>query len=86
MLLRCCNTQRPKPLPPLVVTASTQPFVTVHDYVTAVHPWLLEQKADILASKRLYAPVKLPDDTMLDIDYYTNPGLIQVFILGIEDE
>jgi len=50
-LERCCGTVRPGPGPSLTVTAgggnSGPGLVTIHDYVTAVHPWLLAHEADI---------------------------------------
>ncbi len=50
-LERCCGTDRPGPSPSLTVTAGGGDlgpgFVTIHDYVTAVHPWLLAHEADI---------------------------------------
>jgi hypothetical protein len=36
---------------PLVVSASNGEFVTVHDYVTAVHPWLMGQREQILKAR-----------------------------------
>ncbi|KAJ6783592.1 hypothetical protein PWT90_10349 [Aphanocladium album] len=41
-LLRYRGEQRPQTPPPLVVTATTKEYVTVHDYVSALHPWLME--------------------------------------------
>ncbi|KAK0103222.1 hypothetical protein ONS95_005256 [Cadophora gregata] len=38
---------------PLVVTASNGRYVTVHDYVTAVHPWLMEQREQILKARKV---------------------------------
>jgi hypothetical protein len=60
-LERCCGTDRPGPGPSITVTAgsssssgdgggggdSSPGFVTIHDYVMAVHPWLLAHEADI---------------------------------------
>lgn len=59
-LLRCCGTDRPREIPPLVVMASEKPFVTVHDYVSAVHPWLLSLRDQIL-----WALSDIPDDKPL---------------------
>ncbi|KAH7355067.1 hypothetical protein BKA65DRAFT_581752 [Rhexocercosporidium sp. MPI-PUGE-AT-0058] len=38
---------------PLVVTASNGQYVMVHDYVIAVHPWLMEQKVQILKARNV---------------------------------
>lgn len=47
-LLRCCGTDRPREIQPLFVKASAKPFVTIHDYVSAVHPWLLSLQNRLL--------------------------------------
>ncbi|KAK8034852.1 hypothetical protein PG993_009847 [Apiospora rasikravindrae] len=43
LLLRCCGEDRPTQRPQLAVVPSDPDagFVTVHDYVSAVHPWLM---------------------------------------------
>jgi hypothetical protein len=46
-LVYCCDMDRPKAPPPLVVLPTTQNFVTVHDYITKVHDWLQSLQADI---------------------------------------
>lgn len=51
LLLACCGERRPGGrASQLVVRASSKPYVTVHDYVSAVHPWLLPQKRRISAA------------------------------------
>jgi hypothetical protein len=75
-LMRCCGTDRPQPTPPLVVQASssTEPFVTIHDYVSAVHPWLMGLREKLQAAMNLLdsegrIPVgPLPEDTLLLVD------------------
>lgn len=47
-LTKCCGERRPAELIPLTVHASTKPFVTVHDYLTAVHPWLRAKRPELL--------------------------------------
>jgi hypothetical protein len=42
-LVRCCGRERPHASVPLEVRAFDDPFVTIHDFLTAVHPWLMEQ-------------------------------------------
>jgi hypothetical protein len=45
---------------------SGEGFVTVHDYVTAVHPWLMGLRADLLAAGGdLLDHVPLAEDTRL---------------------
>ncbi|KAH6658186.1 hypothetical protein BKA67DRAFT_689361 [Truncatella angustata] len=53
-LLRCCGEDRPprKRGLKLVVTPSAgNHFVTVHDWVSAVHPWLVSLRDDVLRAK-----------------------------------
>ncbi|KAF4836348.1 hypothetical protein CGCTS75_v001999 [Colletotrichum tropicale] len=38
-LLRCCDTDRPKRALPFVIEASNTESITIHDYISALHPW-----------------------------------------------
>lgn len=38
----------------IVVTASEGGFVTVHDYLSTVHPWLMSMREDILKAKDVW--------------------------------
>lgn len=40
-LLECCGESRPAPDAPVIVAASTKPYVTVHDYISTLHPILM---------------------------------------------
>lgn len=77
-LIQCCETERPKETLPLEVRASTQPYVTVHDYVTAVHPWLLSLRQDILWAMNVWEDKPLPADTKLMVN---NDGLDSLMIM-----
>lgn len=71
-ILRCCGTDRPREIPPLVVKASGKPFVTVHDYVSAVHPWLLSLRDKILWALSIVCEDKpLPAETKLCVTRFT---------------
>jgi hypothetical protein len=68
----CCGTRRPlgkaaelevKP------TVSGKEFVTVHDYVSAVHPWLMSLREDISWAINVYESDPLPADTKLMVNY-----------------
>lgn len=59
-LLRCCDTHRPKKARPLVVNASDT-YVTVHDYLSALHPWLMGLREDIVRADNVWED-KTPDD------------------------
>jgi hypothetical protein len=50
-LLKCCGADRPrgKEGGVLVMASPSGPgFVTVHEYITTVHPWLIRNRGDIL--------------------------------------
>lgn len=68
-LVRCCGTDRPKETPPLVVRASEHPYVTVHDYLTAVHPWLIGLRRDVLWASNVCEDEPLPAETKLMVNY-----------------
>ncbi|EQB52090.1 hypothetical protein CGLO_08313 [Colletotrichum gloeosporioides Cg-14] len=59
-LLRCCDTDRPKKAQPLVINASDT-YVTVHDYLSALHPWLMGLRDDIVRADNVCED-KAPDD------------------------
>lgn len=85
ILLRCCGEDRPKDHVPLVVTAppsSGRQHVTVHDYVSAVHPWLMAQRDEILAAKDVWEEGLLPADTKLAVNYH---GVDHLMITELED-
>lgn len=66
-LLRCCGEQRPEPPQPLVITA-TKKYVTVHDYVSAVHAWLMEHFDDISSAVNIWNGGEPPPDQKLVVD------------------
>jgi hypothetical protein len=53
-LLECCGEQRPEAPQSLVVDASAKEYVTVHDYVSAAHEWLLEHFSDISSAVNIW--------------------------------
>ncbi|KAK3933468.1 hypothetical protein QBC46DRAFT_402156 [Diplogelasinospora grovesii] len=73
-LVRCCGDDRPlrKRGIKLVVTpsAGSNSFVTVQDYVSAVHPWLMSLREDILKAKMLsiYEPYSVVASTEWMVD------------------
>lgn len=66
-LVRCCGEDRPRAPPPLIVGASTMPFVTVHNYVVAVHSWLRSQHDNILRARSVHMSERTPSDA-LEVD------------------
>ncbi len=59
-LLRCCGEERPQAPPPLVVTATDKEYVTVHDYVSTVHAWLMEHFDNISSAVNVWDDGEAP--------------------------
>ncbi|KAK1778145.1 hypothetical protein QBC45DRAFT_310182, partial [Copromyces sp. CBS 386.78] len=60
----CCKESRPnKVYEDLVVKAGSTGFVTIHDYVTAVHPWLMGLRDDLRGALGVFDGEELPKDT-----------------------
>lgn len=65
-LLMCCGVKRPRGgKASLVVKASAGSFVTIHDYVSVVHPWLISLRDDILGAMGIEDGRSLPSETKL---------------------
>lgn len=75
-LLRCCNTDRPKKAQPLVVNASDT-YVTVHDYLSALHPWLMGLREDIVRADNVFDD-KTPDDYRNLVVDFTLPDSLRI--------
>jgi PHD/YefM family antitoxin component YafN of YafNO toxin-antitoxin module len=75
--LNCdCKNRPPSTKFSLVVNA-TEGFLTIHDYVSVVHPWLMSHRETILrASGDLLDDIPLPPSTRLMITSYTHPNAL----------
>ncbi|KFA80150.1 hypothetical protein S40288_10942 [Stachybotrys chartarum IBT 40288] len=58
-LLVCCGERRPR-FVPLEVTAMKKPYVTIHDYVMMMHPWLMSLLDGILWMETVWEGMKAP--------------------------
>jgi len=69
-LQSCCGEPRPPPPPPPLIIRPTgdRDYLTVHDYVSAVHPWIMERRGDILAAMDVWDG-PLPPQTRLVMSY-----------------
>jgi hypothetical protein len=70
-LLVCCGTDRPRNKSGGVLVTASQSgpgFVTVHDYVTTVHPWLMRNRDDILDAMYCWETGPDPKDMDLVVD------------------
>ncbi|KAK3332673.1 hypothetical protein B0T19DRAFT_457562 [Cercophora scortea] len=67
-LIHCYYTERPRPPSPVVVRTSTYPFVTIHDYVMTVHPWLMGLKDAILPAMSAMEGREVTENTILVVD------------------
>ncbi|KDN59813.1 hypothetical protein CSUB01_04529 [Colletotrichum sublineola] len=69
-LLKCCGSQRPRgKAVNVVVRPAHGPFVTIHDYLSTLHPLLLGSRADILNAMGDLMESELPAETKLMVDY-----------------
>lgn len=82
-LLKCCGTDRPRGKEGgVLVTASPSGpgFVTVHEYITTVHPWLMRNRGDIWKAMDRWEQMPDLEDKDLVVD------LIQPECLTIEEK
>lgn len=78
LLMACCGTRSPRDKGTDVVVQATGDFVTIHDYLSVVHPYLMGRREDILAALNegvLREDCSLPDDTKLMVSWATAKGL-----------
>ncbi|KAF2472782.1 uncharacterized protein BDR25DRAFT_365958 [Lindgomyces ingoldianus] len=80
-LLRCCHQDRPRKTKVSLVVKAAGEFVTVHDYVSVVHPWLMSLRENILqAAGDLEDCVLLPANTRLIVEYaYARPDILYLY-------
>jgi hypothetical protein len=79
-LLKCCRTKRPLGKANILVvkpTVSGNNFITIHDYLSAVHPWLMHLREDILWAKGLADNAPLPVNTKLMVDL-VSPAMLMI--------
>ncbi|KAF7550224.1 hypothetical protein G7Z17_g5854 [Cylindrodendrum hubeiense] len=68
ILARCCGENRPKNLAPLEVQALHTPYVTIHDYVTTLHPVLMGLRQNALSILGMWEGGSLPEETKLVVE------------------
>jgi hypothetical protein len=71
-LLVCCGSDRPRHKAGSVLvtpSASGQGFVTVHDYITTMHPWLMRNRDDILDAMDRFEDMPDPEHMDLVVDH-----------------
>jgi hypothetical protein len=84
-VLKCCGSSRPigKDAKLLVTPDSDgDGFVTLRDYLSAVHPWLMAPRQDILDAQSVYEDTQWSVDPEVVINY-SEPGSLW---LEIKDE
>ncbi|KXJ91800.1 hypothetical protein Micbo1qcDRAFT_174827 [Microdochium bolleyi] len=68
-LVRCCGEDRPvgkRVLKVTVTPSAGHEFVTVKDYISTVHPWLMSKRSDIMYAKTVHQEMPEPDAESLD--------------------
>lgn len=50
-LLRCCRADRPRKKGETLLVKATGAFLTIHDYLSVVHPWLSGRREDIFGAE-----------------------------------
>ncbi|KAK1673083.1 hypothetical protein BDP55DRAFT_634319 [Colletotrichum godetiae] len=70
-LSRCCDTDRPKRAYPLIIKASNAEYITVHDYVSVLHPWLMGLRQDIAQADNLMGERTPEESESLVVDITT---------------
>ncbi|KAK2612682.1 hypothetical protein QQS21_001299 [Conoideocrella luteorostrata] len=83
-LLKCMGSKRPPNGPVLTVMASSiGGYITIRDYVSAVHPWLLSLRPSLLMAMNLSEnddfQDPLPADTRLTVSYEF-PSSVAIFL------
>ncbi len=82
-LLMCCGTDRPLNKAATLEVRAKGEFLTVHDFVSAVHPWLMGLREDILAAAGVLEKKPLPADSELMV-YHPGPGSLMI-VVGEEE-
>ncbi|CAK7205727.1 hypothetical protein SEUCBS139899_008506 [Sporothrix eucalyptigena] len=80
-LLRCCDTERPRNKDAtIVVQAANGEFVTVRDYVTTVHPWLMGLRGEIVEManefEELYNPLPIDEYPLIVDGFHLNSVVV----------
>jgi hypothetical protein len=78
-LLRCCGCDRPRGKNATVEVKAglcSEEFITVHDYLSTVHPWLLNLKNDILEAMFMFEDDPPLLDTKLMVAFATPDMLL----------
>ncbi|KAK4155422.1 hypothetical protein C8A00DRAFT_41972 [Chaetomidium leptoderma] len=82
-LLECCGQKRPWARDTHLQVAAQGEFLTVHEYVSAVHPWLMAMRDTLLdVLGKMDGTPKWPPETKLAV-LYLGPGPLRI---GHEDK
>ncbi|KAK4124052.1 hypothetical protein N657DRAFT_619423 [Parathielavia appendiculata] len=91
-LLVCCGSERPRKTETkfqLLVTAKgagPDGFLTVHDFLEQVHPWLMGLKGEILEARAVaFALLEGEDDVPSREELLARDGHMKFFVFGAKD-
>lgn len=77
----CCGTERPVNKGTKLLVKATGDFLTIHDFLSVVHPYLMARRGDIVATMReeQYRTTPVPAETELFVSLtYSNPHFLLV--------
>ncbi|ETS86657.1 hypothetical protein PFICI_00485 [Pestalotiopsis fici W106-1] len=79
-LMRCCDENRPpRKSPQLEIKASSKPYLTIHDYIVAVHAFLQTNRDDILSAMGVHQDGPVAADT----SFYVRP--VELRTISLDD-
>jgi len=77
-VLECCGQKRPWAYDTQLEVTAQGEFLTVHEYVSAVHPWLMARRDTVLdALGKAYGDPGWPSETKLAV-LYLGPGPLNI--------
>ncbi|KAI0382817.1 hypothetical protein F5Y04DRAFT_252396 [Hypomontagnella monticulosa] len=76
-VLKCCGSERPRKKAAYLVVKATSECITIHDYVSAVHPWLMGLREDILGALGVWDSKPRPPETKLMVNF-DGPGYLMI--------
>ncbi|KAI1109755.1 hypothetical protein F5Y14DRAFT_431321 [Nemania sp. NC0429] len=86
-LLECCGFPRPRHIKSSIVVKPSpgNEFITIHDYLSTVHPFLLESRQNILSALGVLETDCPPPETKLVVSHFANSLMVCCEDPGFKD-